>query len=277
MLSVSLIIPNRNNARFLPQCIESALAQTRPFAEIVIVDDCSDDDSVQVIEAYRRRHSQLRLIRLTRNVGVSAARNRGIRASSSAFVTLLDADDYYWNEKKNECEMRLIEAALPCDTVAAFSDIMLVTAEGDRMFPLSAQTQIREGRIFNPLLYLDCLVPRDFVFSRRAFEATDGFDHGSSLYEDWDFKLRLARVCEFRYTGESGVAYRQNPAGLSRAPLRQHVGAMRRVVWRNTAELGWPHRAAIRCRAMIGVFKFLRGGFRAWLKQLILPRRGSGG
>ena len=271
MLSVSLIIPNRNNARFLPQCIESAVAQTRPFAEIVIVDDCSDDDSVQIIEAYQRQHAQLRLIRLTRNIGVSAARNHGIRAASSAFVTLLDADDFFWNEKKNECEMRLIEAALPGDTVAAFSDIILVTAVGERLYPLSAHAPIREGRIFHPLLYLDCLVPRDFTFSRRAFEAADGFDDGSSLYEDWDFKLRLARVCEFHYTGEPGVAYRQNPAGLSRAPLRQHVGAMRRVVWRNTAELGWPRRAATRCRAMIGVFKFLRGGFRAWLKQLISP------
>lgn len=269
MLSTSLIIPNRNNARFLGRCLESVLAQSRPYAEVVVVDDGSEDDSVRVIEGYARQSSSIRLIRLVEPGGVSAARNCGIRAATSPYVALLDSDDFLWDRDKNARELALIEAGLPQDTIMAFSDIVLVSVTGEEIGRVAARRRVREGSLYLPLLYLECFVPRDFTFARRLHEAAGGFDERFSLYEDWDFKLRLARLADFRYTHGPGVAYRSNPVGLSRAPLHRHFQALRSIARKNTSHLPWFQRWSVRILAQWGIFRFLKGPFLAWLKQNI--------
>jgi hypothetical protein len=126
---------------------------------------------------------------------------------------------------------------------------------------------VREGRLFWHLLLLDCLVPRDFTYPRRLHEEAGGFDEALGLYEDWDFKLRLARLAEFRFAGPEGVAYRSNPAGLSRASLRAHWSAMRRVSRRNMRHLPLHRRLPGRFLAEWSVARFLKGAFWTWLKQ----------
>ncbi len=271
MACVSLIIPNYNNARFIGVCLGSALAQTRAFDEIIVVDDASTDESVAIIEEVIVQARQVRLIALSKREGVSAARNRAIRAATSTFVTTLDADDFFWNERKNENEMRLIEAALPNEYVAAFSDVQQVSLGGEALGLVSAHRPVREGARFEDLLCLRCFVPRDFTFSKAAYEKTGGYNPALSLYEDWDFKLRLSGFCDFRFTGESGVAYRINPAGLSRAPLREHFKAMHGVVMRTTNELKGVRRLWWRFRALAGVVWFQRRGIKRVVRGWVMP------
>jgi glycosyltransferase involved in cell wall biosynthesis len=267
MIQVSLVIPNRNNVRFLPQCLASALAQTRPYREIVVVDDASTDDSVALLRAHAAAHPQLRLIELPSRRGVSAARNTGVRAATSPYVALLDADDFLWDSAKNENEAALIERHLPREDVVAFSDVRLVTEDGGDLGCVSTRRRVREGELFRHLLCLEVLVPRDFTFGRRLHEQAGGFDEGLHLYEDWDFKLRLAHLAEFRYTGAMGVAYRCNSAGLSRAPLRAHYRTMHVIAWKNTRHLPWIRRWPVRLLAQWGIFRFLRGATWTWLKK----------
>src|SRR5882757_6392481 len=86
--SVSVVIPCFDQAHYLGEAIESALGQTLPPAELIVVDDGSDDNSFEVAgrypEAVRRRQSHR---------GVAAARNAGIAASSGDLLVFLDADD----------------------------------------------------------------------------------------------------------------------------------------------------------------------------------------
>jgi glycosyltransferase involved in cell wall biosynthesis len=262
MAQVSLIIPNFNNAKFIGQCLESALKQTRPFDEIIVVDDASTDDSVAIIEQIRGTAKHLRLITLSRREGVSAARNRAIQAAASPFITTLDSDDFLWNERKNEREMRLIEAALPNNNVAAFSDVQQVSLSGEPLGLVSVHRLVRESARFEDLLCLRCFVPRDFTFSRVAYERAGGYNPGLSLYEDWDLKLRLSRFCDFRFTGGAGVAYRMNPRGLSRAPLRRHFSAMYEIIKKNTADLAWSRRLWWRGAALLGMVWFQRSGIK---------------
>lgn len=267
MIAVSLVIPNRNNARFLAQCLASALGQTRRFHEIIVVDDASTDDSVALVRRHAASNPVVRVIEFPVRRGVSAARNAGIRAATAPYVTLLDSDDFYWSSSKNEQEAGLIEEHLPRDDVIAFSDVELVDEVGADLGPVSARRCVREGRIFEALLRLDGLVPRDFTFPRRLHELAGGFDETMSLYEDWDFKLRLARLAEYRCAGGPGVAYRANSAGLSRAPLRTHFRVMRGIAWRNTHDFPAHRRWLLRLLAQWGIFRFLRGAAWTWLKQ----------
>src|SRR3954451_13776950 len=86
--SIALVINTYQQAHFLSASIESALAQTVPFDEIIVVDDGSTDDPASVVAHY----PGVRLI--TRpNAGLAAARNTGLTACSSSYVVFLDADD----------------------------------------------------------------------------------------------------------------------------------------------------------------------------------------
>ncbi len=100
MKTLSVVIPNYNNVRFLPKCLDSVLLQDYPIEEIVIYDDCSTDGSAQLLEEYAGSDKRIRLILADKNRGVSYARDTAIRSCRSEYVTTLDADDFYYDNKK---------------------------------------------------------------------------------------------------------------------------------------------------------------------------------
>lgn len=267
-MSVSLIIPNCNNAPFLRQCLTSAFAQTLPFEEIIVVDDASDDDSVSIIESLSSDAANLRLIKLNRRHGVSAARHAGMKAARSTHVTTLDSDDFFWSPDKNEREWSILEGARESERpVIAFSDIRRVSAEGESIGSVANRRAVREGDVFSWLLFLRGFVPRDFTMARIDYMAAGGYDPAFNLYEDWDLKLRLARICDFRFTGSDGVAYRENPKGLSRTPFSRHFKAMIRIVWKNTQSYHEPYRTLVRCHATGRIGWFHRGRLKTLLRS----------
>ncbi|NTZ43963.1 glycosyltransferase family 2 protein [Altererythrobacter sp. SALINAS58] len=92
--SVTIIIPAFNAARFIKRAVASALQQAN-VAEVIVVDDASSDDTVEVVRSLAQEDSRVRLVRLCANVGPSAARNMAIRAATSAWIATLDADDAF--------------------------------------------------------------------------------------------------------------------------------------------------------------------------------------
>lgn len=90
---VSIIVINYNYGRFLADAVSSALAQTYPLTEVLIVDDASTDDSGRVIDRLERNHPEIKVIRCQNNGGQSVATQIGFEASSGDYVILLDADD----------------------------------------------------------------------------------------------------------------------------------------------------------------------------------------
>jgi glycosyltransferase involved in cell wall biosynthesis len=88
-VTISLVIPTYNRAHLITETVRSALNQTRAFSEIIVVDDGSQDNTAEVVAPYADR---IKFIR-TDNAGVQAARNTGVEAASSAYVTFCDSDD----------------------------------------------------------------------------------------------------------------------------------------------------------------------------------------
>jgi len=91
MKLISVVIPCYNSSAYLAEAIDSALTQTYPNKEIVVVDDGSTDDSAAIMSRYGDR---IQVVRQT-NSGLPAARNAGIRASSGKWLAFLDADDWW--------------------------------------------------------------------------------------------------------------------------------------------------------------------------------------
>ena len=104
---VSVVIPAYNQARWLPRCVKSVQAQTIEAIEIIIVDDCSSDDTSDVAARLAKDDARIVCLRTPENAGPSAARHLGMETAQSAFVATLDADDVYLSPRKLEAERDL--------------------------------------------------------------------------------------------------------------------------------------------------------------------------
>ncbi len=94
MPQISIIIPVYNVARYLPQCLDSVIAQTMREIEIICVNDCSTDDSLAILEGYAAKDARFKVISKPENSGLSATRNVGIDNASGQYLMFIDSDDY---------------------------------------------------------------------------------------------------------------------------------------------------------------------------------------
>jgi teichuronic acid biosynthesis glycosyltransferase TuaG len=107
--TVSVVVPSYNAAATLGDTIASVLAQTFTDFEVIVVDDCSTDSTLEVVRAIAERDSRVRTVRLPRNKGGPAGpRNEGVRQARGRWIAFLDADDI-WHPKKLECQLAVLE------------------------------------------------------------------------------------------------------------------------------------------------------------------------
>lgn len=93
MAKVSVVIPVCNVEKYVRKCIESVLNQTMEDIQIVCVDDCSEDDSAEILREYARKDSRMTCIFHETNLGTSQARKDGVKATIGEYVMFLDGDD----------------------------------------------------------------------------------------------------------------------------------------------------------------------------------------
>lgn len=209
-------------------CLDSILEQSYPSIKVAIVDDHSTDDSRNILDRYGAKHSNFLIGGFNSQKGVAKARNTAISMLDCEWISILDSDDFYTHRDKIMAEMRLVQAATSKQT-AAFSALANVNRMGRPIKKYLRAPPLREGYLFEDILSRDCFAPYNFVFARAAFDSVGGFDEGLPIYEDWDFKIRLSREVEFRYSGLEGIAYRQTGSGLSSAPFADHVKWLRLI------------------------------------------------
>lgn len=96
---ISIITPSYNSEKFISKTIESVLSQTYTNWEMIIVDDCSPDNSNEIIEEYCKKDSRVKLIKLEKNSGPARARNTAIKEAKGRYIAFLDADDLWLPDK----------------------------------------------------------------------------------------------------------------------------------------------------------------------------------
>ncbi|EOG9044919.1 glycosyltransferase family 2 protein [Acinetobacter baumannii] len=106
---VSIITPSFNSAEYISKTIQSVLLQTYDDWEMIIVDDCSTDNSVNIINDFVSIDSRIKLIQLQKNSGAAVARNTGIQYAQGRFIAFLDSDDS-WNDRKLEKQVHFMLA-----------------------------------------------------------------------------------------------------------------------------------------------------------------------
>lgn len=95
MKTIGVIIPNYNSGTYIRKCLDSLLEQEYKVNEIIVVDDCSTDDSPKIVKEYMKRNNNIILLENEKNMGVSYSRNRGIENTKSEYIMFCDSDDWY--------------------------------------------------------------------------------------------------------------------------------------------------------------------------------------
>jgi glycosyltransferase involved in cell wall biosynthesis len=205
--TVTLAIACYNQARYLRDAIESALAQTHPSVEILVVDDGSTDDTAAVAAAFPR----VAYVRQA-NCGLAAARNTGLRMASGEFVAFLDADD--------KLLPRAIEAGIECfgrhpASAFVYGGYRNIFDDGSPAPTLQPQSVASDH--YKHLLEGNFIGMHGTVLYRRTLvAAAGGFNEALRACEDYELYLRLAR--QHRIQGHSTVVaeYRQHDTNMSR-------------------------------------------------------------
>lgn len=125
MPKLSIIVPVYNTEPYLAQCLDSITSQTFPDWEMIIVDDCSTDNSRQIIEKYVQKDERIKAFFHPENKGVSAARNTGLEAASGEFVAFVDSDDWLEPEmyaRLLECQAETGADIIECGVKRAATD-----------------------------------------------------------------------------------------------------------------------------------------------------------
>ena len=107
---VSIITPSHNSSLFIKDCIESVQNQSYTNWEMLIVDDASKDNSVELIQSISNNDSRIKLIALTKNVGAAEARNEALAHSKGKYIAFLDSDDI-WLSSKLEKQIKFMQSS----------------------------------------------------------------------------------------------------------------------------------------------------------------------
>lgn len=255
-MSLSVIIPNYNNEKFIAKCLDSVLTQTIVPDEIIVVDDCSKDNSVAIIKEYEAKYSNIKAVCLEQNGGVSHARNTGILTATSKYITTLDGDDFYFNNQKLENEMSLLNEK--GGDVLTYSKIVYCDEDDNIIRYLDYKnSEYFEGDIHIALLTekVRRTLMRDCVFPRQTIIDAGLYDETSCLFEDYDILIRLAERLPFYCTFEYGTAYRQKAFGLSQKSNEEIRSAKTKSIEKNLANLSFIKR--IYCKVYRNVYNTL--------------------
>ncbi len=243
--SVSVVIPTYNSSQYLPEALESVLAQTVLPLEIIVVDDGSTDDTAD------RLHPYLKLItyRFQTNSGVSAARNAGLQFAKGDYVAFLDADDV-WHPRKLESQMRIL---------TSHPDLGLL-GTGKFDWPEAALPIVEAGLedtityvTWRQLVVKNYFTTSSVVARRDLLEQAGEFDCKMQGPEDRDLWLRLAELAPVANLNIPLVGYRAVPGSVSRQCIRVHE-SMLRLLRKLDERNAWRSDHFLRKRAYSYVF-----------------------
>ena len=209
--TISVVIPLYNKQLEIGAAVRSALAQTRPPQEIIVVDDGSTDGGAEIVRAIGSP-----LVRLVRqsNAGVCAARNRGIAESTGEYIALLDADDAWEPGFLAEIAAMIREfpgCGLYC---TAFS---IISHDGTYPAPTPSERGV-VANFFRESAHRYIAIPSASCIPRRVFDTVGLFPEGMKIAEDLYMWIRIARRYEVCFSPER-LAPEEDREFVARAAL----------------------------------------------------------
>jgi glycosyltransferase involved in cell wall biosynthesis len=234
---VSVVIPTYNRRHIVPDAIDSALRQTLPPSQIIVIDDGSKDDTAEGLRGYGDRITYFRQT----NAGLPAARNRGISLAREPYVAFLDDDDV-WHPRKLELQMACFERE---------DDLGMVGAE-QFDWPALRFPEVRGSAAESfyavkwEQLVVRALIPISSVVVRRdVLDRAGVFDVSMKSSEDREWFLRVAEVARIGMLNVPLSGYRDTPGSMCKNPEGREE-ALREILRRLDERGAWRGRWLLR-------------------------------
>lgn len=262
MSKISVIIPACNQARYLPDAINSALEQSHPDVEVIVVDDGSTDHTPDVTAGY----DSLPNVKLVRqaNAGLAAARNRGFEEATGDYICFLDSDDFFTKDKLAKQAALLDENP---DIGFVYCDIITVDPDGNAVAEqcsVARPDRVLSGNIFQSLLLGGYFPPHTVMLRRSILDELGGFDLPCEGHADYEMWLRISAAGHSAvFLNEPLAFYRTHPDSMSKNG--EHMNATRILAFEKIA-MSYP---AVLARGLNVVQQMNEDLYKAneWLQQ----------
>lgn len=216
-------------------CLDSVCNQTDPPDEIIVVDDCSTDATVEVVNGYSRSHPSVRCVVLERNSGAQAARNRGIKEATGEWIAFQDSDDEWMPEK-------IVKQIAALERI----DFDPMTVVHTDCFRFDHATSIKslwslprvDGKMVSPkLLSVAGPMFQGMLTSKAALEKIGLLDEGVPSYQEWDTSIQLAKQCRFIHLREPLFVYHLHTADTISKNREKDVEGYQYVIDKHRQEI----------------------------------------
>jgi glycosyltransferase involved in cell wall biosynthesis len=230
--SISVIIPTYNSAKFIRETIDSVLRQSVLPSEIIVVDDASKDDTVEIVRELARESTSIRLIQMASNTGGPAVpQNVGVRSARTELIATLDHDDLYEQRKLEialECFERHPEIDVLIHDAVVFNEtgVVQTSTPSFTRWPEVFSVSMDEKLFTAPVTQLRCLLAEgplagfsSIVFRRSVWESIGGFDPRIRSACDYEFLIRSVYQHQLAAIPEKLSRIRKHQDNLSDAAL----------------------------------------------------------
>ena len=191
---VSVVIPSRNRLAYLPRAISSVLNQSFVVQEIIIIDNDSSDETISYV---KKKFKKVKVIKENK-IGVSHARNLGIKNSSYEWIAFLDSDDEWMPDKINKQFSFLKKINFKLQLVHT-NEIWIKNG----LLKNQKKKHLKKGGyIFENCLDICRISPSSVLINKSLFEKFGLFDTKFKICEDYELWLRLSSKIEIGYLNE---------------------------------------------------------------------------
>ena len=232
---ISVVIPAYNRAKTIVYCLDSVCNQTVPPDEIIVVDDCSTDTTVETVNNYSLTHPLVRCVVLERNAGAQVARNRGIAEAKSEWIAFQDSDDE-WLSDKLEKQIAVLRTENLDPMTVLHTDCFRFDHQ-TLVKKLWALRHINGKNVLPDLLVSPGPMFQGMLTTRLALERIGFLDEKVPSYQEWDTSILLARVCRFIHIREPLFVYHLHAADTISKNMKKDVEGFQYVVDKHSEEI----------------------------------------
>ncbi len=209
---VTVIVASYNNARFLPACLDSLLNQTFPDFEVLIVDDCSTDNSLEICQEYANRDSRFRIITPEKNQGVTFAKHHGLKKASGNYVAVLDSDDVALPQRL-EKQVEWLDSHHETVLVAGYYGVI---DANDKIIKRKKKVPVDDTSIRWWLTFGNCLIHSTVMYRKAPALACGGYDVAFIHGEDIDLMSKLLTLGKFEAIPEVMSFWRSHRSSVTK-------------------------------------------------------------
>ena len=243
---ISVIMPTYNRGYVISNAIDSILNQSYANFELIIVDDCSSDNTEEIVRSYQKKDKRIIYIKLDRNSGANYARNIGLKKATGDYITFQDSDDISLSNRL-ETEMNVLKSE---DVDWVFSSFRKINGKKKIIIP---KKQIKEEEIAETLLFKN-LITTQVLFSKRKIFDEVKFDDNLPRFQDWDLAIRISKKYRGKHINKVLLdMYIQNDS-ITKNPQKGKI-ALKLIKEKYINDLNRKQLARLYCR--IGLFEML--------------------